>query len=61
LTGTLQKSDFYMFVVYTLLLSIVLWTYVIQDQRQLSAKWANEMPLVDRWGSGWQMYTALTI
>jgi len=61
LTGTLQKSDFYMFVVYTLLLSIVLWTYVIQDQRQLSAKWADEMPLVDRWGSGWQMYTALTI
>jgi len=61
LTGTLQKSDFYMFVVYTILLSILLWTHVIQDQRKLDAPWAEKMPLVQHWGPGWQKYNALSI
>jgi len=61
LTGTLQKSDFYMFVTYTILLSIVLWIYVIQDQRKLDAAWTDRMPLVERWGPGWQTYNAMSI
>jgi len=61
ITGTLQKSDFYMFAVYTILLTILLWPYVIMDQRELKAEWAKSMPLVDRWGPGWQMYNAMTI
>ena len=61
LTGTLQKSDFYMFVVYTILLSIVLWTYVILDQRTLDAPWAEKIPLVERWGPGWQSYSVLSM
>jgi len=61
LTGTLQKSDFYMFVVYTILLSIVLWNSVILDQRTFDASWAEKMPLVQRWGPGWQTYNALSI
>jgi hypothetical protein len=60
-TGTLQKSDFYMFVVYILLLTIVLWRHVITDQRELKAEWAKSIPMVDRWGPGWQMYNAMTV
>jgi len=39
----------------------VLWIYVIQDQRKLDAAWTDEMPLVQRWGPGWQTYTAMSI
>jgi Ca2+/Na+ antiporter len=61
LTGTLQKSDFYMFVVYTILISILLWVHVIQEQRKLDAPWAESMPLVRRWGPGWQQYNVLSM
>jgi hypothetical protein len=60
-TGTLQKSDFYMFVVYTFLLTIVLWPYVIMGQRELKAEWAKSIPMVDRWGPGWQSYNAMSM
>jgi len=61
LTGTLQKSDFYKFVVYTILVSIVLWTSSIQDQRKLDASWTEKIPLVQRWGPGWQTYNTMSI
>jgi len=61
MTGMLQKGDFYMFVMYVLGVGIVLWVYVIGDQLQLDSKWITEVPMVQRWGAGWETYNAMSM
>jgi len=59
MTGMLQKGDFYMFFMYVLSISIVMWVYVIGDQLKLDSEWIDTKPMVQRWGPGWQKYNIM--
>jgi hypothetical protein len=61
MTGILQKGDFYMFVLYVLSVSIILWVYVIGEQLHLDSEWINKTPMVQRWGAGWETYNAMSM